>query len=147
MIYEVEKLNPVVKKHHISLVLLFGSRAKGNNSPESDLDLGVLFKCDALPFDRSEVISDLISVFPDYHLDLAILNYADSVLKFEIISNYRILYCVNSEVFIKFYTNTIKQYNDIQKFLKQEDLYLKNYLGGAAAGVRECHPPQIGPAD
>lgn len=145
MIYEVEELNPLIKKHHISLLLLFGSRAKGNNLPESDLDLGVLFEGDA--FDRSEVIADLISVFPDYDLDLAILNHADPVLKFEIISNYRILYCADSEIFINFYTNTIKQYNDIQKFLKQEDLYLDNYLGGGAAGVRECHPPQIGPAD
>jgi predicted nucleotidyltransferase len=145
MIYEVEKLNPIVKKHHISLLLLFGSRAKGNNSPESDLDLGVLFKSDA--FDQSKVISDLISVFPGNHLDLAILNHADPVLKFEIISNYRILYCADPEVFMNFYTNTVKQYNDIQKFLKQEELYLNNYLGGAAVGVRECHPPQIGPAN
>ena len=68
MIYEAEKLNLVVKKHHISLLLLF-------------------------------------------------------------------------------YTNTVKQYNDIQKFLKQEELYLNNYLGGAAVGVWECHPPQIGPAN
>lgn len=145
MICEVEKLNSVVEKYHIVLLLLFGSRAKGNNSPESDLDLGVLFKSDA--FDRSEVISDLISVFPDYDLDLVILNHADPVLKFEIISNYRILYCVDPEVFINFYTNTVKQYNDIRKFLKQEELYLNNYLGGATAGVWECHPPQIDPAN
>lgn len=145
MIYVVEKLDPVVKKHHISLLLLFGSRAKGNNSPESDLDLGVLFEDDA--FDRSGVIADLISIFPNYDLDLAILNHADPVFKFEIISNYRILYCADPEIFINFYINTIKQYNDIQKFLKQEDLYLYNYLGGATAGVRECHPPQIGPAN
>lgn len=57
MIYEIEKLNPVVKKHRISLVLLFGSRAKGNNSTERDLDLGVLFECDALPFDRFSRLS------------------------------------------------------------------------------------------
>lgn len=37
MIYEVEKLNPVVKKHHISLVLLFGSRAKGIINPKATL--------------------------------------------------------------------------------------------------------------
>ena len=127
------------------MLLLFCSLAKGNNLPESDFDLGVLFKSDT--FDRREVISDLISVFPDYDLDLAILNHADPVLKFEIISNYRILYCVDPEVFIDFHTNTVKQYNDIQKFLKQEELYLNNYLEGVAAGVRECHPPQIGPAN
>lgn len=33
MNYEVEKLNQVVKKHYISLLLLFGSQAKGNNLP------------------------------------------------------------------------------------------------------------------
>lgn len=141
MIYEAEKLNLAVKKHHISLLLLFGSRVKGNYSPESDLDLGVLFESNT--FDRAKVISDLISAFPGFDLDLAILNHADPILKFEIILNYQILYSADPEIFVNFYTNTVKQYNDIQKFLRQEDIYLKNYLGGAVTGVRECHPPQI----
>lgn len=141
MSYEAEKLNLVAKKHHISLLVLFGSRVKGSYSPESDLDLGVLFENNT--FDRIKVISDLISVFPGFDLDLVMLNHADPILKFEIISNYQILYCADQETFISFYTNTVKQYNDIQKFLKQEDIYLNNYLGGCT-GVRECHPPQIG---
>lgn len=143
--YDQAKINVLANKHKISLLLLFGSRAKGNYSPESDLDLGVVFDDDF--FDRTKVISDLLMVFQNYDLDLAILNHADPVLRFEIISNYRILYCSDLEVFINFYINTVKQYNDIQKFLKQEDIYLNNYLGGATTGIRECYPPQIGSSD
>lgn len=139
--YDDEKLKVLAKKHNVSLILLFGSRTQDNYSLESDLDLGVLFQNDA--YDRRAVISDLLSVFPDYVIDLVVLNHSDPVLNFEIIANYQILYSFDQEIFINFYTNTVKKYHDIRKFLQQEDLYLKNYLGGAETGVRECHPPQV----
>jgi predicted nucleotidyltransferase len=141
MDYDRKKLQALIKKHHIALLLLFGSRATGRYSPDSDLDLGVLFNSDA--YDQVAVRSDLLRVFPGYDIDLVVLNHSDAVLNFEIISNYQLLYSVNQERFINFYVNTVKQYHDIQKFLRQEDLYLKNYVGGAKTGVPKSHPPQI----
>jgi len=141
MNYNVERLECIAKERMIKMIVLFGSRAKEKHSSNSDLDLGVLFKTDV--YDSTTALSDLMSVFPGYDLDLVILNHSDPVLNFEIISNYNILYCETPEIFLNFYINTVKQYNDIQKFLRQEGEFLKNYLGGNAFGVRECHPPQI----
>ncbi len=141
MNYDRKKLQTLVEKHHISLLLLFGSRANGRYSPDSDLDLGVQFNDDT--YDHAAVRSDLLGVFPDYDLDLVVLNHSDAVLNFEIISNCRILYSSDPERFINFYLNTVKKYHDIQKFLRQEDRYLKNYVGGAETGVPKPHPPQI----
>jgi predicted nucleotidyltransferase len=142
MTFNREKLENIVRKHGILMILLFGSRAKGNYSLKSDLDLGVLFNDDN--FDQTALIADLMAVFPNYTLDLAILNHSDPVFKFEIISNYQILFCAAPEIFIGFYTNTVKQYNDVQKFLLQEDIFIKKYLGGATFEARKCDPPQIG---
>ena len=135
------KLNSLAKKHGIKMILLFGSRAQGNSRQDSDLDLGILFT--DVPLELAPIISDLITIFKNYSIDLAVLNHSDPVLKFEIIANYKILYCSDPEIFINFYLNTIKQYNDVQKLLKLEKIYLDNLVGGARSGIQQCHPPQI----
>jgi predicted nucleotidyltransferase len=130
------------EKNNIELLLLFGSRANHTCREDSDIDLGVLFK-DAALINDAEIIAELTEVFKEHPVDAIILNHADPLLKFEIISNYQILYRKDSEVFINFYLNTLKQYNDVQKFLKLEDLYLENFLGGARDGAQRCNPPEI----
>ncbi|HBT17609.1 MAG TPA: nucleotidyltransferase domain-containing protein [Firmicutes bacterium] len=141
MQFDEEKLKTVATKYGVTMLLLFGSRAQDNYCPDSDLDLGILFA--DLPSDLAPIISDLVSIFNNHTIDLVVLNHADPVLKFEIISNYKILYCSSPEIFINFYLNTIKQYNDIQKLLKQEKLYLDNFVRGVKSGIHQCHPPQI----
>lgn len=122
------------------MVLLFGSHASGNNSAESDVDLGLLLKDDN--YDYKEIMKDLMQVFKDNVIDVSILNHGDPVLKFEIISNYKILFCENNELFLDFYINTVKQYNDVKKFRTLEDRYLENFIRGERNGIYKCNPPQ-----
>ncbi|MGE5581696.1 MAG: type VII toxin-antitoxin system MntA family adenylyltransferase antitoxin [Bacillota bacterium] len=141
MVFDKKAVNFLAEKHHIRLILLFGSRSKNDYRLESDIDLGVLFE--SKPGDLTLVIADFRKTFPDYPIDLVVLNHSDPVLKFEIISNYQILYCKDQEVFINFYLNTIKQHNDIKKFLALEQIYLNKFIGGARSGIHQCHPPEI----
>ncbi|MCB2290938.1 nucleotidyltransferase domain-containing protein [Clostridium sp. CS001] len=139
MDYNLEKLTNTCIKHGINLVLLYGSHARGNSNAQSDIDLGLLLKDDF--YDFEDIIKDLMVVFKENNLDIAILNHADPVLKFEIISNYKILFCQEDETFIEFYTNTIKQYNDTKKFRILEKVYLENFIRGERNGVLKCNPP------
>ena len=141
MDYNLNQLTNISIKHGIEMVLLYGFQAAGNSNAESDVDLGLLLKDDF--YDFEEIIKDLMIVFKDNIIDIAILNHADPVLKFEIISNYKILFCQTDEIFLEFYTNTVKQYNDTKKFRILEKVYLENFIRGERNGIHKCNPPKV----
>jgi predicted nucleotidyltransferase len=141
MLFQEAKLIALAEKYNVIMVLLFGSSVKESYHEGGDLDLGIQFS--HIPQNSTTVLTELISIFKGYTIDVVVLNHSDPVLKFEIISNYKILYCKDKEIFINFYLNTIKQYNDIQKLLKLEQIFLNNFSGGARSGIHQCDPPQI----
>ncbi|WHH59317.1 nucleotidyltransferase domain-containing protein [Petroclostridium sp. X23] len=141
MFVDNEKLKELCLNHNILMVLLFGSHANGKCTDDSDVDLGLLMEDDQ--YQHSSLLSDIITIFPDYEIDITILNHSDPVLRYEVISNYKILYCFEPIIFLNFYIKTIKEYNDIQKFLQYEKVYLNNFIGGKRHGVQQCHPPEI----
>lgn len=141
MDYNLEELKNTCIKHGIKMILLYGSQATGNSNADSDVDLGLLLKDDSYNFE--EIIKDLMQVFKENIIDVAILNHVDPVLKFEVISNYKILFCKEDEIFIEFYLNTVKQYNDTRKFRVLEEVYLENFIRGERNGIHKCNPPKI----
>ena len=141
MDYNLEQLKDTCLKHGIKMVLLYGSQASGNSNIKSDIDLGILLKDDSYNFE--EIIKDLMQVFKENIIDVSILNHGDPVLKFEIISNYKILFCQTDETFLEFYLNTIKQYNDTKKFRILEKVYLTNFIRGERNGIHKCNPPKV----
>lgn len=141
MDYNSEELKRICRKNKIKLLLLYGSQATGNSNVGSDVDLGLLLENDS--FDFKDLIKDLMEVFKDSIIDIAILNHSDPVFKFEIISNCKVLFRQDDEVFINFYINTVKQYNDIKKFRVLEDKYLGNFIRGERNGIYKCNPPQV----
>jgi predicted nucleotidyltransferase len=141
MDYNLKELTNICIKHGIKMVLLYGSQATENSNAESDVDLGLLLKDDF--YDFEEIIKDLMIVFKENIIDIAILNHGDPVLKFEIISNYKILFCQADEIFLEFYTNTVKQYNDTKKFRILEKVYLENFIRGERNGIHKCNPPKV----
>ncbi|MBU3171571.1 type VII toxin-antitoxin system MntA family adenylyltransferase antitoxin [Clostridium estertheticum] len=141
MDYNLDELRNTCIKHGIKMVLLYGSQAMGNSNEKSDVDLGLLLKDDS--YDFEDIIKDLMKVFNGNIIDVAILNHGDPVLKFEIISNYKILFCEEDEIFLEFYLNTVKQYNDTKKFRILEKVYLENFIRGERDGIHKCNPPKV----
>ncbi|MBU3215954.1 nucleotidyltransferase domain-containing protein [Clostridium estertheticum] len=141
MDYNLDELRNTCIKHGIKMVLLYGSQAMGNSNEKSDIDLGLLLKDDS--YDFEDIIKDLMKVFNGDIIDVAILNHGDPVLKFEIISNYKILFCEEDEIFLEFYLNTVKQYNDTKKFRILEKVYLENFIRGERDGIHKCNPPKV----
>ncbi|MCB2360175.1 type VII toxin-antitoxin system MntA family adenylyltransferase antitoxin [Clostridium estertheticum] len=140
-LYNLDELRNTCVKHGIKMVLLYGSQAMGNSNEKSDVDLGLLLKDDS--YDFEDIIKDLMKVFNGDIIDVAILNHGDPVLKFEIISNYKILFCEEDEIFLEFYLNTVKQYNDTKKFRILEKVYLENFIRGERDGIHKCNPPKV----
>jgi len=86
-----QKIEPVLKKHDVSFAGLFGSRARGEERPDSDVDLLVrfneqkgLFEMVGLEHDLSEVLNLEVDVVTEGALSPS--------LKFEVLKDLQPLY-------------------------------------------------------
>lgn len=105
----------IFKKHKVKLAYLFGSQAKGNASEESDFDVAVLFeeKPEVLDFfDESAYLKEDLRPYFLNEVDVAALNNAGSLLKYEVISNGHVLYSDDESYRIDFEVRSTKEYID-----------------------------------
>lgn len=64
MIIDRNKIREILEKHDVSVAYLFGSAARGDMGPHSDIDIGVVFAHDVSEkddFNRRRELSDEIS--------------------------------------------------------------------------------------
>ncbi len=141
MLPQPELLSNFCNKYAIKMVLLFGSRARDQHAENSDFDLAVLPTLKELNYDKMTM--ELMDLFPGYSLDVVLLDRCDPLIKFEIISSYKLLFCRDDETFINFYLSTVKMHHDLKKFYTLEKVYLANFLEGKRNELYECYPPQI----
>ena len=141
MFPQPELLSNFCKKYAVIMMLLFGSRAREQHTENSDLDLAVLSTLEELNYDKMTM--ELMELFPGYSLDVVLLDRCDPMLKFEIISSYKILFCRDDDTFINFYLSAVKMHHDLKKFYTLEKDYLDNFLEGKRNELYECYPPQI----
>lgn len=92
--YSHEQLRLICLDLEIRLLILFGSRARTGQrvQPESDLDLGVLFRPGVEDLRFTLCLDRLSEVFPGYSLDLGFLNQADPLFRFEVVQEGVLLY-------------------------------------------------------
>lgn len=133
-------INRFSEKNNIAMILLFGSRASDRFREDSDIDLGIFFKGE---YNYQEVLSGLIKIFPLSKIDVVILNHSDPLLNFQILSEHEVIYCPDKEVYLSFFSGTVKKYNDMQKIYRLADKYLKDFTGGVYHGKISCHPPKV----
>jgi len=138
--YDKKKLKEFVNKYNISLILIFGSYAKGRARELSDLDIGIKFDKNIDMNLYSSILRELVEIFNREDIDVVVLNYADPLLRFEIITSCKVLYQAYSEAYIDFYLYSVKSYDDVKKLRKLEENYLKK---GIKNELQRCHPPQI----
>ena len=133
-------LNSFSEENNIAMILLFGSRATDRFREDSDIDLGVLFKGE---HNYQEVLSGLTKIFPGHKVDVVVLNHSDPLINFQILSKHIVVHCPDQEVYIKFFADTVKKHNDMQKIYRMTDKYLKDFTGGKFYGTSSCHPPEV----
>lgn len=96
----------------IEALYLFGSRARGDARPDSDLDLAVLDIAPLDPLRRFEIRREL-SVLLDCDVDLVDLHAASSVLRSEVISGGRVLYSRSAEATLAFEARVLGEYAEL----------------------------------
>ena len=93
----------------------FGSSVIGRATPESDLDIGVLFTAPPSLDEWADLRADLQEALQIEEIDLVVLNGASVVLRFEAISGRRLV-CRDPEAVAGFASLTAREYEDEMAF-------------------------------
>jgi len=139
------KLRKICKQDKISLVIFFGSYSRGQANKNSDLDLAVLVDKKSINDDLElSLLTTFINLVRRDNLDLVLLNRADPLLQSQVAWYGTLLYEKTSGLFNRFKVQAMRNYDDAQKFIRLEEIYVHNFLRGKRAhGKRRCHPPQV----
>jgi len=107
-------------------VYLFGSRAAGEERPDSDLDLAVLLPEGVrIPLLEKMSIVEQLAGIVGFEVDLVVLNEARLPIQFEIIRNGRLLYERSFDERTDAEERIVRDYLDFKPFLERsaEDIF------------------------
>ena len=116
---DLKDISRIAKRYRLSLIYLFGSKARGRETPLSDIDIAILLENEK-EINLKKLILDLIFEF--YHafnsdkIDLLILNKAGLDIQYTVVFEGKILYQLNEDVRCNYETRVISLYFDFQKF-------------------------------
>jgi len=86
-----KKIEPILRKHDVSFAGLFGSRARGEERPDSDVDLLVCFNQQKGLFELVDLEKDLSDTL-DLDVDVVTEGALSPLLKSEIYKDLQPLY-------------------------------------------------------
>jgi predicted nucleotidyltransferase len=130
----------VEKLPNLKLLILFGSRARGEDKPDSDWDLAISYdetnrqtgikeiSNDYLTY--LSILSELFEINRDL-IDLIELDRCSPLMKYQVARDGKLIYEKNTGDFLKFRVRAWKEYADTAKFRKIQkdsiDLWLKQW--------------------
>lgn len=112
--FAAEKLIPIFQQDGIRLATLFGSTARGDETPR-DVDVAVLF--DSYSFDRYLALQEaLCQALGTQQVDLVVLNRANAALQLNALLEGALLYARNPDEVGEFVTQALFDYDDYRRF-------------------------------
>ncbi|MCI0588395.1 MAG: nucleotidyltransferase domain-containing protein [Planctomycetes bacterium] len=117
-------LERLARRHRVSLLLLFGSRAQGRARPGSDVDLAYLDADPKRPPDRLRLFGECADLFGTEALDLLDLRRCEPLAAYEAFRGGRLLYERIPGLHAARYSYAVRRYADTRKFRDGIDLYL-----------------------
>ena len=119
----------------VVFAFLFGSSAREEITPLSDIDLAVYIDKSSVStargYDlRSELTSELMSVFQSNKVDLILLNEAPPLLRHRIMSQGKKIIVRDEIQEQRFFVKTIQDYFDTLPLRSIQAHYLKKYFQG-----------------
>jgi len=124
------------EKYGVALAYLYGSQARGDAGPLSDVDVAVQFG-PAVPeserFDRVlRLIGELGSVFHRNDVSVVDLDEAPPLLRHRVYYYGRVLYCPDDAVRVRFETTALRDYVDTEPLRRIQRKYVVQYFARGA---------------
>lgn len=123
------------QRSDIQLGYLFGSQARGDSRLASDIDLAFLFETSPSLDDHAALVIDLAHILETTNLDVVILNEAPPLLKYDVVSEGRlIVQNLSDDQLNHFELRSMKEFYDTQPLRQVQDRYLKAKVLGGPSG-------------
>lgn len=119
------KLADLARRYGVSLVVLFGSEAKGAGREDSDVDLAVWTEKRLSPRREIALMAEMSGLFPGRTTDVAILNESSPLLRFEVSKAGVPLYEERPGAFLRFRLMAVRQYWETEKFRRMRARFLR----------------------
>lgn len=114
----------VAQRHHLQLVVLYGSCAKGTERPESDIDLAVLGSV-PLSFEALlRLYNEFSYVFPGREIDVKSMRGATPFFQYQVMKDGILLYG-NDHLFTRLKVYTIRMQQENVKLRNLRDVLLE----------------------
>jgi predicted nucleotidyltransferase len=126
-------LDEVFERFGVVLAYLYGSQARGDAGPLSDVDVAVLFGPDVPESERFNqvlhLIGELGSVFHRDDVYVVDLAEASPLLRHRVYYNGRLLYCADDAGRVRFETTALRDYVDTEPLRKIKQKYVLQHFG------------------
>jgi predicted nucleotidyltransferase len=98
---------------------VFGSFVQGNFTANSDLDVGILFRADALPgwrefLDLTVRLSDAV----DLEVDIVYLNHASPIVCMQVLRKGKKIFERDAHAVNEYYIRVVNRYDDLKRIRK-----------------------------
>ncbi len=103
-------------QHDVLLAFLFGSQARGDAGPHSDVDLAVWLAPEAArdPAARTGMLTELMRVCGRPDIDLVVLNQASPLLQHRVLRDGHVLFARGTRVLAEFTIRAMQEYVDTE---------------------------------
>lgn len=79
------ELDQLIRRFHLRFIVLYGSRAKGTERPDSDLDIAFTAILPLVGKDLSNLETALYEIFPAYEIDIRQLEGTAPFFRYEVL--------------------------------------------------------------
>lgn len=121
-------LESLFQKYGVSLAYLFGSSARRTEGPLSDIDIAVLFsqelKRDQYAKAQVSLMAELIGFFHKDDVEVAVLNTAPPLLRYEVYQDGVLIYSSSEEARVDFEVKALRDYCDTARMRQTMWIYL-----------------------
>lgn len=122
---EIKKcLRKLFEEKGVPLGYLFGSFARGEESPSSDIDIAVLFP-EEIPLLFQELVAEIRKALGTERFDLVTLNRAPLPLAFEVVAEGEVVYAQDEETLNDFEMDIIRKFQDTAYLRRVQNEYLR----------------------
>lgn len=125
-------LKETFERHNVILAYLYGSQARGNAGPLSDVDIAVKFSADVPKDERFNrilrLIGELGSVFHRDDVNVVDLDEAPPLLRHRVYYDGQVLYCSDDVERVRFETKALRDYVDSGPLRRIKHGYVFRYF-------------------
>ncbi|GLI53038.1 type VII toxin-antitoxin system MntA family adenylyltransferase antitoxin [Thermodesulfovibrio yellowstonii] len=123
-----EKFNELAKKFGIHFILLFGSKAEGKDTPESDTDIAAYADHVLSEDEKIALTFEISSILKTEKIDLVDLKTAPALLKKKIFDSYKVLFLNDPFLLYQAELSALQQYEESKILYKISDERLKEFI-------------------